>query len=138
MQATFHKYEMTILEHHLDTFGHVNNATYLEIMEQARWDWITKRNFGLDVIQKNQQGPIILDIHIQFKKELRLRDSIVIETQTLTYEKKIGKVSQKILSQDGVVMCEAVFTFGLFDMRKRKIISPTEDWLFAVGYEPAK
>ncbi len=32
-----HEYHLLILEKHLDTFGHVNNASYLEILEEARW-----------------------------------------------------------------------------------------------------
>jgi hypothetical protein len=30
-----HEYEALIHERHLDTFGHVNNAAYLEILEEA-------------------------------------------------------------------------------------------------------
>ena len=36
-----YEYEKTILEQHLDTFGHVNNAAYLVLYEEARWDFIT-------------------------------------------------------------------------------------------------
>lgn len=33
------QYDMVIKIHHLDTFGHVNNAAYLQIFEEARsWD----------------------------------------------------------------------------------------------------
>ena len=43
---------IVIREEHLDTFGHVNNARYLEIFEQARWDFITDNGFGLDYIEQ--------------------------------------------------------------------------------------
>ena len=45
--ALIFRYPLTILEKHLDSFGHVNNATYLHLYEEARWDFITKRGFGL-------------------------------------------------------------------------------------------
>ena len=41
MLGSVHEYALVIREQHLDTFGHVNNAKYLEILEEARWDLIT-------------------------------------------------------------------------------------------------
>ena len=48
MTPVAHEYPMTILEHHLDTFGHVNNAMYLQLFETARWQWITDGGDGFD------------------------------------------------------------------------------------------
>ena len=36
------EYELVIKECHLDSFGHVNNAIYVQLYEEARWDFITK------------------------------------------------------------------------------------------------
>ena len=36
MNNTIYEYDKTILEQHLDTFGHVNNAVYLSLYEEAR------------------------------------------------------------------------------------------------------
>jgi thioesterase-3 len=126
-------YPMLIQENHLDTFGHVNNAAYLQILEQARWDLITPRGFGLKVIQKEALGPTILEWHIKFLKELRLRQKIIIETQTLSYEKKIGVLKHVMMDEENNPCCEAVMTFGLFDLKARKLILPTPEWLHAIG-----
>ena len=32
-----HRIEIKIRGYHLDLFGHVNNARYLEFLEEARW-----------------------------------------------------------------------------------------------------
>ena len=48
------EYQVLIQEVHLDSFGHVNNAAYVMLYEEARWDFITKQGFGLDYIQKHQ------------------------------------------------------------------------------------
>lgn len=125
-------YPLIIKENHLDTFGHVNNATYLSLFEEARWDLITKNGYGLKKIQETGIGPTILEIKLVFIKELRLREEIVIETQLVSYEKKIGQLSQKMI-REGVVCCEAELTIGLFDLSTRKLILPTPEWLHAVG-----
>jgi len=70
-----------IKEHHLDTFGHVNNATYLQLFEQARWDIITEHGYSLEEIHKMKQGPVVLEVNVKFLKELRNRENITIVSQ---------------------------------------------------------
>jgi len=127
-------YPLLIKEAHLDTFGHVNNATYLMLMEEARWDFITQNGYGLQKVKETDLGPVILEIKLNFLKELHLREEIVIETQLLSYEGKIGKLQQKIL-RDNKVCCSAEFIFGLFDLKARKLILPTPEWRKAIGME---
>src|SRR6185295_14516580 len=120
--AYLHEKTIVISEAHLDSFGHVNNARYLELLEQARWDLITERGHGIDVIRRTRTGPTILEINIRFLRELGPRESVVIRTDLLSYERKVGKLRQQMVKPDGTVACEAVFTFGLFDVEQRKLI----------------
>lgn len=127
-------YSILIREHHLDTFGHVNNAKYLELLEEARWQWITEGGYDLHEILKTGLGPVILEIHLKFHKEIRLRQEIQIITQALSYEGKIGKLKQIIQSPDGAsVFCEATMVAGLFNTRERRLVEPTAQWLKALG-----
>jgi len=132
MKAEIFSYSTVIKEHHLDTFGHVNNATYLELLEEARWEFLTISGFGLQVIQDTHIGPVVLECTIKFLKELLLRQTISITSQIVTYDKKIGTMQQKIFV-DNVVCCDAHMTFGLFDLRQRKLILPSAAWLSAIG-----
>ncbi len=126
-------YETIILEKHLDTFGHVNNAVYLQLMEEARWDFVTRNGYGLARVQQEQKGPTILGIELRFKREIRLREQIRIETQITRYHSRIGELRHRILNSTGEVCCEATFQMGLFDLRARKLIEPTPEWLRAIG-----
>jgi YbgC/YbaW family acyl-CoA thioester hydrolase len=126
-------YEVLIREAHLDTFGHVNNATYFQLFEEARWEFITARGYGLREVQARKQGPIVLDAQIKFLQELKLREIIRIESECLAYEKKTGKIQQKMVKPDGTVACEVSFTFAFFDLAARRIIPPTPEWLRACG-----
>jgi len=129
------QYPITILEHHLDTFGHVNNATYLALFEEARWEFITSRGFGLDMVQKSGLGPVILEINLKFVKELRLRQKFVIDSQNLSYDKKIAVLRQDILNEAGEICCAAKMTYALFDTKQRRLVAPTPEWLRAIGAE---
>lgn len=133
MKPKAHEYPLLIIERHLDTFGHVNNATYLEIFEQARWEWISSAGYGLDRVQELQQGPTVLACTIKFKRELRNRQQVFIRSEVGSYVGKIARVRQEIVLPDGTSACEAEFVVGLFDLARRKLIEPTPAWLAAVG-----
>ncbi len=134
MASTIFTYPIVIKEIYLDTFGHMNNATYLTLFEEARWDLIAKRGYGIEKIQQSGLGPTVLEVKIKFLRELKLREEVVIETQMISYEKKIGRLLQKMV-RNGEECCSAEFTVGLFDMKLRKLVLPTPDWLEAVGME---
>ena len=133
MPGPVHDYALVIREQHLDTFGHVNNAKYLEILEEARWDLITRNGYGLEEVIRRRIGPTILEINLKFQRELRNRQPIVVKTWMDSYAGKIGRVRQEIRDPEGNLFCEALFTIGLFDVVARKLIPPTPEWIRALG-----
>lgn len=128
-------YPVVIREGHLDSFGHVNNATYLELFEEARWEIITEGGYGFDQIHARQVGPIILELSVRFQREIRLRERILIETQVLDHSGRIGRLAQTMRNPEtGDLHATAEFKMGLLDMHRRKLIQPTPEWLAALGY----
>lgn len=132
MESRIFEYDLIIRETHLDFIGHVNNATYLEIYEEARWEMITENGYGLEKIQSTGLSPVILDLKIRYIKELRLREKITIHSQTADYSSKIGTIKQWILNAKGELCSDVEMTIGLFDLKKRKLVDPTEEWLKAI------
>ncbi|MFZ4403844.1 MAG: acyl-CoA thioesterase [Pseudobdellovibrionaceae bacterium] len=125
-------YSFLVLETHLDFLGHVNNATYLQLFEEARWAWITEKGFGYDKIIQTQLSPVILEVNLKFLSEVRLREKATIESSLLEYTNKVGKLKQSMKKADGTVACEAVLTFGLFSLETRKLVLPTPEWMAAL------
>jgi thioesterase III len=133
MLGAVHEYELVIREQHLDTFGHVNNAKYLEILEEARWDLVTRNGYGLAEVMRRRIGPTILELNMKFQRELRNRQRITIRSWTESYVGKIGRFVQQIVDAEGNLCCETLFTIGLFDLTARKLIPPTPEWVKAIG-----
>ena len=127
------EYSLCIKEFHLDTFGHVNNATYLAIFEEARWELITANGYGLSEVKQLQKGPVVLEVQIKFLKEVCLRENVKIITELQDCSGKISKMKQTLINSKGEAACEALFTFGLMDLKERKLILPTPEWLKAIG-----
>ena len=128
-------YNTQIKEFHLDTFGHVNNAAYLSILEDARWEFITNQGYGLKRVQELQIGPTILEIKLRFRRELVNRANIKIVSTTRPFVGRTTLIEQKIYNEEDQLCCEAELLIGLFDMTKRKLIPPTDEWLGAIGQE---
>ena len=135
MSNPVYEYELTILEQHLDTFGHVNNAKYLELYEEARWDFITKNKLGLKEILESQVGPVLLDLQLTFKAELKNREKIKIVSQARPEmrNKFVMLLDQKMIKEDGKIASTMTLSVGMMDLKARKLISPSPEWRAALG-----
>ena len=131
--AETYRYSLMILEHHLDTFGHVNNAKFFEIFEEARWDQITSNGYGVDEVIRSGVGPVVLEAHVKFRKEVRLREKISVTSQWTRKSSKLTSAHQEIRNSKEELCAAADFTFGLFDTQRRKLVRVSEKWLHAVG-----
>jgi len=128
-----HAYSIQIKERDIDFYGHVNNAVYLILYEEARWDMITSQGYSAKKIKETGYGPVVLEVNVKYLKELNLRDEIIIKSQVADYTKKIFCLKQEIWR--GEEICSlAEFKMALFDLNLRKIIHPTEAWLKAISW----
>ncbi len=129
------EYERQILEQNLDCFGHMNNAMYLVLYEEARWDFITKNGMGLDYIMKNQIGPVLLDLNLVFKAEIKNREKIKILSQCLSMKNKyVMTLEQRMFKEDGKLASVLTISCGLMDLKERKLINPPDEWLKVLGF----
>lgn len=129
------EYPVLIRESLIDSFGHMNNAKYLELFEEARWEIINNRGFSVREIIKNGLGPVVLEVNMRFQKEIRLREPIKIfsEVEPMASQGKTMTMVQTMVNEKGDVCCTARFVFGLFDLKSRRLVSPTPEWSRAIG-----
>ena len=73
-------FELQARGNELDSYGHVNNAIYLNYNEQARWEIF--RQLGLlDTIIASGKKIVIVENQIKYIRQVRLFDEIIVETQ---------------------------------------------------------
>ncbi len=121
-------YKTIVTAEHLDFIGHVNNATYLQLMEDARWHMYDHFGYNKEIVQEEKKGPIVLETHIKYRKEVLLDEVIAIETNCTNYRGLLGEIHQTIYKEDGKRSCYADLTFGFFDLVQRKLISAQGLW----------
>lgn len=127
------EYRFQVLESDLDSFGHVNNANYLRMFENARWDLMTSRGYTMKDVHARQIGPVVLECSMKFKRELKNREHVSIKSFVLEHKGKITTLRQVMMNSKGEESCVADFVFGLFDLKTRKLIEYTPEWKHVLG-----
>ena len=127
-------YEFTVDQDLLDEYGHVNNARYLDLYEEARWDILDKSGYGREIVRKSKKGPVILEVNIRFRRELLPGQKIRIETTSRRINDRIFYFDQAMINDKGEEASRAVFTYALFDLTERKMVKPDDGWLRAFGF----
>lgn len=77
--TSMHEYKITVRGYEIDSFGHVNNAVYLNYCEQARWEILR----SLDLFNYFSQNRLILVVtgaDIRYIKEALVFDELIIVT----------------------------------------------------------
>ena len=74
-----HKTYLTVRGYELDSYGHVNNAVYLQYLEQARWEIMKEMNL-LDYLSDQELLMVVIETRIRYIREACLFDELVVET----------------------------------------------------------
>ena len=72
-------YHLTVRGYELDSFGHDNNAVYLQYAEAAKWDFFSRCGV-LEKMQEQGYFPVVLENQLRYMHELRMLDAVQIET----------------------------------------------------------
>lgn len=69
----------TVRGYELDSYNHLNNAVYLNYLEQARWE-IFKEFDLFDYFKKNNFFLVTTEINIKYLREAKLFDELAVKT----------------------------------------------------------
>jgi thioesterase III len=115
-----HTIEIKIRGYHLDLFGHVNNARYLEFLEEARWAAFEK-TVDLEQLARKGWAFTVVNININYRRPALMHDVLRIETRIAEWRRRSAVVRQEVVhSQSGKTVADADVTFVIFDTAKQK------------------
>lgn len=116
-----HAIDKTIMGFHIDVFGHVNNARYLEFYEEARWLLYAE---PINLALKQGFAFVVVNVSINFKAALTLFDQVTISAALLQVNNRSAVIRQTITSLDGTkVYSDADVTFVLLDVNTQKPVA---------------
>jgi YbgC/YbaW family acyl-CoA thioester hydrolase len=96
METRTYRCTLEVRGYELDSFGHVNNAVYLNYLEVARWKMLNQEGITLDGIQKEKRWPVIAAIEIKYIRPAFMGDQLEVRTRVIEYSKARFKLEQLI------------------------------------------
>ena len=108
--------------YHLDVYQHVNNARYLEFLEEARWQWLEDVD-AFHWLMDQKLAFVVVNININYRRPAVLGDVLHIESKVSQLNGKSGIISQRVLlAGDNTVVADAALTFVCIDLRTQKAV----------------
>ena len=118
-----HKITIKVRGYHLDMYQHVNNARYLEFLEEARWHYIESK---LDLLEwmKKDLGFAVVNINISYRKPASLNQIMEIKSEMSKISRKSATFEQQIYLQGtDILIAEAQVTFVIINIKTGKAVS---------------
>lgn len=123
-----HTHTIKVRGFHCDMFGHVNNARYLEFLEEARWEWLNKLT-TFDFFERKQMSFVVVSITIHYRWPSVLNDELEISVEMKSMSNRSATVHQRVVRKaDGKLIAEADVTFAMVDNTTLKAV-PIDDEL---------
>lgn len=109
--------------YHCDFYGHVNNARFLEFMEEARWA-LLESSLDLGFWKERGLGFLVAAININYRRPADLGMDIEIRSEMKKLGGKSGVISQEFIDQKtGKTIADADVTFVVFNMDTGKAVA---------------
>ncbi len=116
-----YKTEIKVRGYHADFYGHVNNARYLEFLEEDRWAQLEAK---IDLNEWARLGIVFLvvNININYRRAVMVGATLVVTTRLEKIGTKSVVLNQEILLKEtGDIAADAMVTFVVTDKSGRAV-----------------
>lgn len=121
--ASVHQTEIRVRGFHVDVYRHVNNARYLEFLEEARWAYFDAAGLT-PLLAEAGCGMAVININISYRYSAVFGDDLLIETAFSRVHPRKVEISQSVyLKNTGQTVVQALVTFVAFDQQNNKAVS---------------
>ncbi|VYT84528.1 YbgC/FadM family acyl-CoA thioesterase [Metakosakonia massiliensis] len=115
--------QIKVRGYHLDVYQHVNNARYLEFLEEARWDGL-ENNESFQWMMANNIAFVVVNININYRRPAVLGDRLTVTSHVTQINGRSGVLSQVVtLDPEGEVVADALVTFVCIDLKTQKALA---------------
>ncbi len=107
------KFKRKIYGYECDVYGHLNNANYLHLYEEARSEAL--EDMGMSIGKLSEEGIHIYltEINLTFKNGLPVGENVVIDTRMIKANRATSIWKQEIFNSAGK-LCNIAIVRGVF------------------------
>ncbi len=110
--------------YHLDGYGHVNNARYLEFLEEGRWSFFDERPALGEVVRRGEVAFVVVNLNIDYRRAATAGDELEVATALAELGSRSARMHQEVRrARDGKIVASADITFVLLDVATNKAVS---------------
>jgi acyl-CoA thioester hydrolase len=120
-------YKLRVRGYELDSYGHVNNAVYLNYFEQARWELFRQLDL-IDYFRENNLFLVVTEMKVRYSSEAKLFDELSIRTKVEKEAPYLVFYQKMYFGESKVKTCSAIVKTLLRDKEKHTIDIP-EDFM---------
>jgi acyl-CoA thioester hydrolase len=103
---------LTVRTYECDSYGHVNNATYLNYLEYARYQLLKDVGFDYPAAIRAGYGVYVARVVIEYKKPALAEDELLIRSWPARKGSVSGVIAQRILrGEDLIAQAEVTWAF---------------------------
>jgi acyl-CoA thioester hydrolase len=110
------KCSLTVRTYECDSYGHVNNANYLNYLEFARYEFLKDIDFDYPEMVKAGYGIYIARIEIDYKKPAFADDTLEIRSWSIKKGAVSGTLAQEIWRGEDLLI-QAKVTWAFVDSK---------------------
>lgn len=113
--------EIIVRGYHTDAYQHVNNARYLEFLEEGRWQLLENHD-ALDYFISSRLFFFVVNINISYKSQARVNDVLRVQSGLWKTGNKSAVIKQKVFNKKtGAICVDADITFVIADEKGKPI-----------------
>ncbi|TFH86745.1 acyl-CoA thioesterase [Billgrantia azerbaijanica] len=110
--------------YHLDGYGHVNNARYLEFLEEGRWGYFDDRPEVAALFAGDRYAFVAVNLNINYRRAAVAGDDLEVLTQLAELGSRSARMHQVVRRHsDGRTVADADLTFVLLDVAANRAIA---------------
>jgi thioesterase-3 len=132
-----HTTRIRVRGYHLDVYGHVNNARYLEFLEEARWSFVESAR---PLAWWHDQGLafVVASITINYRRPAGLGVELVIESRMARIGGRSAVIHQDVRDgETGGKVADADITFVVLSQKTGRPVALAGELREALGGNPA-
>ncbi len=120
-------YSIKVRGFHCDLYQHVNNARYLEFLEEARWAYVEEVP-ALAALESKGLGFVVSAITIEYKRPVGLGEVVEVRSSLADFAAKRAVMHQEIFNQaTGKLIADAHVSFAIIDLQTGRAVPMTDE-----------
>ncbi len=124
--------QIKIRGYHEDRFGHVNNARYLELLEEGRWAYLEEHGIDAAFFRDHRVFPVVVRLTISYRRPASAGDVLIVITRLAKSGSRKVILAQEVrFAPSGEVCVKAEVTAVFLDESTGRPVSLGEPFFRA-------